>query len=70
MNPLNKIPRAATDFNLMDINMTHHKATSSIHMTPLSPISLLFSLQLPEISKNSLPLSLPSDLSLGLHDYS
>ena len=60
-------------FNLMDINMSHHRATSSIRVTPLSPISLLFS-QHPSASSNfkklSLCFSLPSDLSLGLHGYS
>ena len=56
-------------FNLKDINMTHHRATTPIRVTPLSPISLLFSPH-PSASSNfkkTLPFSLLSDLSLELH---
>ena len=56
-------------FNLKDINMTHHRATTPIRVTPLSPISLLFSPH-PSASSNfkkTLPFSLLSDLSLDLH---
>ena len=43
-------------FNLKDINMTHHRATSSIRVTPLSPTSSLFSLH-PSASSNFKKLS-------------
>ena len=44
-------------FNLKDINMTHHRATTPIRVTPLSPISLLFSPH-PSASSNFKKLSL------------
>ena len=55
-------------FNLKDINMTRHQSAWH-HFHPFL-YSFLYTLQLPQITKNSLPFSLPSDLSLGLHGYS